>query len=295
MLQDMTCRVSQGAKYYLGPEGLLLPTVFWGQTVANKRKSPVMRKQLELARLGCKLLRSQSICECYGSGQSASVMRTTQASRAPRTSDLPGQQRPFHSRKGGSGGSWQDKRIREREAEEEQRGQLSPHNSKHSRRHQVTSAIRLPNDAVEARSRANPHDAAHPSHAATATAFAEAARSSAWSANGVNGHSSRRPVKLRSTAAQPSTAEIQEALESIVIEEDDLHSPQLSHLSSLVRCSFEVSLVCLLKHSLPHVYLTSIHAFGHGSTTVDLPILVGPLFNTCHLDLVHYQVQLDIH
>ena len=231
MLQAMPCIAVSGPAN-LPCTGQFCQHSFLGGRVV------LMRKKVELARQGFKLLNLQG--HSGGHIPSSSGRRGHQSSRRHAGSDPH-----FGQKRYGSSGSfspdWERNRLQTRDTEETLRMQQSGISSLAQRQRstgQTASALKAapaPNDPHLAQARAHPHDAAQPSRV--------------WPAHDLQGYngsllgaSKRSPSRpasvVRSTATHPSSADIKQQKET-ALREDDLHSPALSHLSSLqVRIAF---------------------------------------------------------
>lgn len=198
----------------------------------------LMRKKVELARQSFKLINLQ--VHSGGHRPLSSGRRGHELpSRHAGTDPLSGQKR--YGSSGNFSPDWEHKRVQTRDKEETLRMQQSGISSLAQRQRSTgpktfaMKAAPAPNDPRLAQARAHPHDAAQPSHVWPAH--------DPPSPNGsllrASAHSPSRPASVvRSTATQPSSADIIEQKEK-ALREDDLHSPALSHLSSLqVRTAF---------------------------------------------------------
>ncbi len=229
MLQHMSCRMRRSADTSLGPGAQAWSTSFLGQPVPSKRKSLLMRKQMELLRQGCKILRLQA--EGHAHDYSSSASRLGYGSHL--------QSRPQRSGKANNGTDWRSKIFQARTSEETQRS------SRPSSSLQTLEGS-TSHEAI-AYKRAHPPDPAQPSRTSTSVHFAVPAKQGfGWSKDGVNGGSASHPAVADSTATQPSSTEFQKAVQEAE-SEYDLHSPTVNHLAAMVRKWQQGQLVCFIK------------------------------------------------
>jgi hypothetical protein len=223
MLQHMSCRMRRSAETSLGPGAQACSTSFLGQPLPSKRKSSLMRKQMELLRQGCKILRLHA----EGHAHEYSSL----ASRSGCGSHL--QSHAQWSGKANSGPDWRIRKIQARKFEEDRRSSSSR-----------TLEGSTSHEAVK---RAYPIDAAHPSGRPTSVSSAGLSKQDlGWSQAGVNGGSASHPAVADSTATQASSTEFQEAVQGTE-SEYDLHSPTVNHLAAMVRAQQQGQLVCFIK------------------------------------------------
>ena len=215
MLQHMSCRMRRSADTSLGPGAQPCSTSFLGQPVPSKRKSLLMRKQMELLRQGCKILRLQA--EGHAHDYSSSASRLGYGSHL--------QSHPQRNGKANNGGDWRSKIFQARTSEETQRSS------------RPSSSLRTLEGSTshEAYKRAHPLDPAQPSTRPTSVPSADPAKQDlGWSKAGVNGSSASHPAVAGSTATQPSSTQFSEAVQETE-SEFDLHSPTVNHLAAMVR------------------------------------------------------------
>ncbi|KAL0051060.1 hypothetical protein WJX82_001248 [Trebouxia sp. C0006] len=183
----------------LGPGAQVCSTSFLGQPVPSKRKSSLMRKQMELLRHGCKILRLQAEGNAHDYSSSASNLAY-------------GSYLPSHAQRSGranNGGVWERKIYQARMLEENQRS------------------------SREAYTRANPPDPAQLSCSPTYAQSAVPAKPGLGrSKAGVNGGSASHSAVAVSAATQASSTEFQEAVQETE-SEYDLHSPTVNHLAAM--------------------------------------------------------------
>ena len=265
MLRDMCSRVRNEAtpSRSLGTQPSL--TSFLGQSVPNSSKSVLMRKQLELARQGCKFLRLQAAQEGYSNGRYSSASGS-RGSSLPSDLQL-GQHRSISSAKQATLPEWRHTVMQARSSDEDSRSRRpnpSVQTFRRRNRTQDTAAHPGPiNHAAEAISRANPTDPAHPSRLPDAVPLADPARKQGTFgglAAGAFRHTARSPVVVHSTATQSSSTEFQEAAKD-ALNAYDLHSPTVNHLAALVRTS---------------TLNTMLHAsfFGHTDFDITVPTAI---------------------
>lgn len=201
---------------------------FLGCCPARRRPAFLMRKKVELARQGFKVLGMQAHSASHA--RAASGHRSNDLSGRHSGSDpLNGQRRHGTSAYASNPPTWEQKRVRNRDWEEQSRTQQSQFSSQALKQRTITAA-RAPNHPDVAYARAHPAESAQPS---LTWAPSGSSQNLTRSPVHVSGHSSQRPASLiRSTSTQPSPAAIEEAKEN-ALREDDLHSAALSHLSSL--------------------------------------------------------------
>lgn len=211
MLQHMSCRMRRSTENSLGPGAQVCSTSFLGQPVPSKRKSSLMRKQMELLRHGCKILRLQAEGNAHDYSSSASNLAY-------------GSYLPSHAQRSGranNGGVWERKIYQARMLEENQRS------------------------SREAYTRANPPDPAQLSCSPTYAQSAVPAKPGLGrSKAGVNGGSASHSAVAVSAATQASSTEFQEAVQETE-SEYDLHSPTVNHLAAMVR-TWQRSHLCAL-------------------------------------------------
>ena len=224
MLQHMSCRMRRSTENSLGPGAQAYSTSFLGQPVPSKRKSSLMRKQMDLLRQGCKILRLQVEGHAHDYSSSASTLTYG----------------PYHPQRRGKAnneGGWQWKMCQARMSQESQRSSRStssPQTLEGSTSH-------------EALKRAHQTDPAQPSGRPTSVPPAVPTKQDhSWSKAGVNGGSASHPAVAVSTATQPSTTEFQEAVQGTE-SEYDLHSPTVNHLAAMVRTWQRSQLACFVK------------------------------------------------
>ncbi|KAL3138383.1 hypothetical protein ABBQ32_006185 [Trebouxia sp. C0010 RCD-2024] len=195
----------------------------------RRKRISLMRKKIELARQGFKLLGWQSHCTNHGG--SAAERWGGVPNLYPRPDRQQGQVRCASC--GPNAEPWQRKKIVDRDQEEARRMQ---HTSRY-RSSSSSSQAAFKQSIVRQASPAAAEGASSAAHVAFARANPDdpAQRSHDWPAvhtvqpvsSADIGNKSQRPA----TAAQPSLD--LEAAEHIVLEQDDLHSPAVSLLSSL--------------------------------------------------------------
>lgn len=207
----------------------------------RRKRISLMRKKIELARQGFKLLGWQSHCTNHGG--SAAERWGGVPNLYPRPDRQQGQVRCASC--GPNAEPWQRKKIVDRDQEEARRMQ---HTSRY-RSSSSSSQAAFKQSIVRQASPAAAEGASSAAHVAFARANPDdpAQRSHDWPAvhtvqpvsSADIGNKSQRPA----TAAQPSLD--LEAAEHIVLEQDDLHSPAVSLLSSL-----KVKTAALVRHSI---------------------------------------------
>ncbi len=218
MLQHMSCRMRKSVETSLGPGAQACPTSFLGQPVPSKRKSLLMRKQMELLRQGCKTLRLQA--EGHARGHSSSASRSGYGPQL--------HSRPQRSGKANNRANWTDKIFQARMFDETQRSLQTLEGS----------------TSREAYNRANPPEPAHPRGRPSSVHCSKSDFS--WPRDGISGGSARHTAVAGSAATQASSTEFQEAVQETE-SEYDLHSPTVNHLAAMVRAQQKGQLVCLNK------------------------------------------------
>ena len=231
MLQAMPCLASSSPAK-LPASAHPAQHSFLGDSTRRSRLS-FMRKRVELARQGCRLLETQSRAGSHYLPTAA--YQRNDLARRQRGGD-PQHTQTRHGSSGTSQLAWERKNLQDRDRDERRRTQQSSFSSlAHKQRitRQTTFAAtpaRPPNDPWLAQARAHPDDAAQPSHAWPA---ADSFKRNSRFPLGVNGHHPQRPaVVAEGTATHPSPTDIEQAVD-VALSQDDLHSAALSHLSSL--------------------------------------------------------------
>ncbi len=223
----------RSAETSLGPGAQACSTSFLGQPVPSKRKSLLMRKQMELLRQGCKILQLQA--EGYARDYSSSASRSGDGSQL--------QSRPQRSGKANNGVNWTNKIFQARTFEEAQRSLQTLEGS--------TSR-----EAI-AYNRAYPPEPAQPSGRPTSVHCAVPAKQDiSCPKDGVSGGSASHTAVADSTATPPFSTQFQEAVQEAE-SEHDLHSPTVNHLAALVRTRQQSQLVCFVNFLQERAWFSS--------------------------------------
>ena len=146
----------------------------------HKCSCKLMKKHVELARRGCKLLQHTTLCDSAKPANLGSAWQQPAWARSTSADLNSGHRRSVHSQQvSGGNEQWRyradNAAFRRREAEEHARSRQKPPGNQHRRSRSSSTgfqavnsrspaSIYAPNHPAEARRRAAPIDPAHPSH-----------------------------------------------------------------------------------------------------------------------------------